>query len=225
MRISQARSSAQPSAFKLHANNETSATQAIVGNPAADDEVLTNLEAGYIGEFLNRRLKAEANLYYQHNHDVASLIPIATAGPVTIRSYVTNDQTIQRGVESKLTYRWSREGSIYANYSFESVTSWTAAPIEQRGTPAHNVNVGGTTSLTHGFSASVNSGWNDAYIGGNPVLVDVRAYWRLDARLAYDYKAFEFFVAGQNLTRPTHQVEFSGLEVPRTVYGGLSAKF
>ena len=225
LRLSTSRASAQPSAFKLHANNQTSPTQAVVGNPAAAAEVLTNVELGYFGDFLEKRLRAEVNVYYQRNHDVASLIPTAQAGAVAIRSYVTNDETIARGVESKLAYHWSRAGSVYVNYTFESMTSWTAAPVEQRGTPAHNVNLGGTASLTHGFTASANAGWTDHYTAGNPVLIDVKAYWRLDARLAYDYKAFEFFVAGQNLTRPTHQVEFSGLPVPRTVYGGLSVKF
>jgi iron complex outermembrane recepter protein len=225
LRLSQARSPAQPSAFKLHANNQTSATSAVVGNPATAAEQLTNVEFGYIGDFLDKSLRAEANAYYQRNHEVASLVPAAQNGPVSIRSYVVNDETIARGVEAKLAYHWSRAGSIYANYTFESMTSWTASPVEQRGTPVHNVNFGGTTSLTHGFAASANAGWNDAYIAGSPVLVAVNAYWQLDARLAYDYKRFEFFVAGQNLTRPTHQVEFSGLEVPRTIYGGLSAKF
>ena len=225
LRLSQAWSSAQPSAFKLYANNQTSPTQAVVGNPSAAAEKLTNIELGYIGDFLEKHLRAEANAYYQRNHDIASLIPTAQAGPVAIRSYVTNDETIARGVEAKLTYRWSRAETVYANYSFESMTSWTAAPLEQNGTPSHNVNLGATTSLTHGFSASANAGWNDAYVGGNPVLVNVDAYWRLDARLAYDYRNFQLFVAGQNLTRPTHGVEFSGLAVPRTVYGGLSAKF
>ena len=225
VRLSQAWSAAQPSAFKLYANNQTAPTQAVLGNHKAAAEKLTNIELGYIGDFLEKHLRAEANAYYQRNHDIASLIPTAPAGPVTIRSYVTNDETIGRGVETKLTYRWNRAETVYVNYSFESMTSWTAAPLEQRGTPAHNVNLGGTTSLTHGFSASANAGWNDHYVGGNPVLVNVNAYWRLDARVAYAYKAYEFFVAGQNLTRPTHQVEFSGLEVPRTVYGGLSAKF
>ena len=225
VRLSQAWSSAQPSAFKLYADNQTSTTQAVVGNPSSAAEKLTNIEAGYIGDFLGKHLRAEANAYYQRNRDIASLLPTPQAGPMTIRSYVTNDETIARGVEAKLTYRWSRAEMVYANYSFESMTDWTASPLEQRGNPAHNVNLGGTTSLTHGFSASANAGWNDNYVGGNPVLVNVNAYWRLDARLAYDYKAFQFFVADQNLTKPTHQVEFSGLQVPRTVYGGLSAKF
>ena len=225
VRLSQAWSAAQPSAFKLYANNQTSPTQTVVGNPTAAPEKLTNFELGYIGDFLGKHLRAEANAYYQRNHEIAALIPTAQAGPVTVRSFVTNDETVARGVEAKLAYRWNRSESVYVNYSFESMTSWTAAPLEERGTPAHGVNLGGATSLTHGFSASANAGWNDAYAGGNPVLVNVDAYWRLDARVAYDYKAFEFFVAGQNLTRPTHQVEFSGLAVPRTVYGGLSAKF
>jgi len=53
----------------------------------------------------------------------------------------------------------------------------------------------------------------------------VSPYWRLDARLAYAYKALELFVAGQNLARPAHQVEFNGYDVPRTWYGGMSVKF
>lgn len=225
LRVSNALSPAQPSAFKLHANNQTSATSAVLGNPALPPEKVTNTELGYTGRFLETRLAAEANVYYQHARDVASLIRTGAAGPVVIRSYVTNDETIARGVETMLSYFWSRTESLYANYTFESITSWTAAPLEQRGTPAHNVNLGGTASLGRGFSASANAGWTDAYIGGDPITRSVNAYWRLDARLAYDYKAFQLFVAGQNLTRPTHQSEFNGPAVPRTVYGGLSARF
>jgi iron complex outermembrane receptor protein len=225
LRASNSLASAQPSAFKLHADNQTSSTTAIVGNPEAAAEKLTNYELGYIGNFLGKHLTAEVNAYYQRNRDVSSLVPVGQAGALTISSYLTNDETISRGGEAKLTYRWSRPETVYVNYAYESITSWTASPLEQRGTPPHKFNLGGTTSLTHGFSASTNVGWTDAYVGGNPVLVCVKANWRLDGRLAYDYKRFEFFVAGQNLAQPAHQVEYSGLTVPRTVYGGLSAKF
>ena len=224
LRLSSAYSTAQPSAFKLHANNQTSSTMLIVGNPAVPAEKLNNIEAGYIGEFLSRRLKAEANVYYQHDRDVSNLVQTGTSGPVTVRSYVTNDEIIERGVESKLTYRWSRTDSVYANYSYENITNWTGSLMTQQGNPANSVNFGGALSLGRGFSASTNVGWNDHYKGGDAV-ADIAAYWRLDARLAYAYKAFEVFVAGQNLTRPTHQTEFNGLPVPRTVYGGVSAKF
>jgi len=83
--------------------------------------------------------------------------------------------------------------------------------------------------LTHGFSASVNAGWKDDYLSSALLQGQgeggVKAYWRLDARIAYAYKGMELFIAGQNLTRPAHQVEFNGMDVPRTFYGGCSARF
>ncbi|HXT01949.1 MAG TPA: TonB-dependent receptor [Elusimicrobiota bacterium] len=224
LRLSSAYSTAQPSAFKLHANNQTSATMLVVGNPDTPSEKLTNVEAGYIGEFLEKRLKAEANLFYQHDRDVSTLIQTGTSGPVTIKSYVNDDEVIERGVESKLTYRWTREDSVYANYSFENITNRTGSPAIQQSNPAHTFNFGGAVGLGRGFSASANAGWNDRYMGGD-VIAPIAAYWRLDARLAWACKSFEVFAAGQNLARPTHQPEFNGLPVPRTVYGGVSAKF
>jgi hypothetical protein len=83
-------------------------------------------------------------------------------------------------------------------------------------------------NLTHGFSASLNAGWKDGYVSNsvlNNQTADVQPYWRLDARLAYSFRSMELFIAGQNLSRPVHQAEFNGPEVPRTIYGGMSAKF
>jgi iron complex outermembrane receptor protein len=224
LRLSNAYSTAQPSAFKLHANNQTSSTMLVQGNPAAPAEKLSNVEAGYIGEFLDRRLKAEANVFYQHDWDVSSLLQVGASGPIVVKSYVDNDEIVERGVESKLAYRWSKTGSVYANYSFEDITNWTGSAMIERTNPAHAVNFGGAAGLGRGFSASANVGWNDSYIGGDAV-TSVAAYWRLDARLAWTCEAFEVFAAGQNLTRPTHEVEFNGLPVPRTIYGGVSARF
>ncbi len=225
IRLSHALAPAQPTAFKLHANNQTSATTALVGNPASTAEKLTNYEVGYIGDFLDRHLRAEANVYYQRNRDLATLITLRTIGGVTYHAFATNDETISRGVESKLSYEWSRARSVYANYTFESVTSWQSPAAEQKGTPSHKFNFGGTTGLGGGFSASANVGWKDGYDGPSPTFLAVHPYWRLDARLSYKRGPVEVFAAGQNLTRPVHQVEFTGLDVPRTIYGGCSLSF
>lgn len=96
----------------------------------------------------------------------------------------------------------------------------------QEATPRHKFNVGAITNLPRGFSASFNLGYKDKYRYANTVADSIPAYWRLDARLAYQIKDVELFVAGQNLTRPLHHFEFQrSLDVPRTYYGGASIKF
>ncbi len=124
--------------------------------------------------------------------------------------------------------------SVYANYALESITTWSALRGQQQGTPVHKLNFGGMSPLGGGFSASLNVGYKDKYVSGtgnNPILV--AAYWRMDARAAYNYKNAELFVAGQNLTRPFHGQEFStgsggasgSFSVPRLIYAGASVKF
>ncbi|GAA4745656.1 TonB-dependent receptor plug domain-containing protein [Flavisolibacter ginsenosidimutans] len=53
---------------------------------------------------------------------------------------------------------------------------------------------------------------------------DVPAYWTFDARLAYAYKGFELAVVGQNLAKENH-AEFGTINLPRSVYAKISARF
>lgn len=54
--------------------------------------------------------------------------------------------------------------------------------------------------------------------------VAVPSYLTFDARLAFTFKGFEFAVIGQNLSEKNH-TEFGSFQIPRSVYGKITARF
>ncbi len=54
--------------------------------------------------------------------------------------------------------------------------------------------------------------------------VAVPAYFSFDARLAFTFKGIELAVIGQNLAKKDH-TEFGSFEIPRSVYGKITARF
>lgn len=54
--------------------------------------------------------------------------------------------------------------------------------------------------------------------------IAVPSYFTFDARLAFTFKGFEFSVVGQNLAAKNH-TEFGSFEIPRSVYGKITARF
>ena len=83
--------------------------------------------------------------------------------------------------------------------------------------------------LGAGFSASVNAGYKSSYVANSfiePAPRTIPSYCRLDARVGFSPSPnVELFVSGQNLLQDYHREWADGLEIPRSFYGGISAKF
>ena len=204
----------------------------LIGDPTLNElpYKFKSYQTGYYGTWFDKHLQTDVSLYYatiDNQHHVTALPPTYTT-----LQLVNYDDSIARGAELSLKYHFTRSRWVYANYTYEHITDRAGdRSLETDNTPAHKVNFGGATSLGHGLSASVDVGYKDAYLitaESGPGPLAVRAYWRLDARLGYVwpwYKDAELYVAGQNLAASRHQEFPDGLDVPRTVQGGVTVKF
>lgn len=78
-------------------------------------------------------------------------------------------------------------------------------------------------NLPHHFQFDIAARYLDG-LAKTFATTDVPAYWTFDARLAYVYKGFELAVVGQNLAQKEH-AEFGNIQIPRSVYAKISARF
>ena len=204
-----------------------------VGNPGIKPEALESYEVGYRGEWLNRHLEADANLYYtvvKNIDDDVDMGPWPVNPAVEMIGFVNTNRAITRGAETGAKYRFTPARSMYVNYTFESVTDWSQNIGEVvRNTPTHALNFGAMAKVAYGFSASFNVGYKNAYVIDNQAdEADIPAYWRLDARVAYAiprHQNVKVFAAGQNLLKSSHTEFADGLAVPRTYQAGVAVKF
>jgi iron complex outermembrane recepter protein len=216
-----------PTLRLLDLNSVNGAGAPNFGNPTLNPQTLTSYETGYRGNWLNRHLEVESNLFYILIDGIDDTVPLAPGSDAT--TFGNINQAIARGAEMQLKYRFDRKYSLYTNYTYEHITDIEGNSGEvTKNTPEHAVNFGAIADLGNGFSGSFNVGYKDRYFITVQDDLAVHAYWRLDARLAYAlpwYKDAEVYIAGQNLTTSTHEEYADGLTIPRTYQGGVSIKF
>ncbi|MBI4249372.1 MAG: TonB-dependent receptor, partial [Elusimicrobia bacterium] len=221
-----------PTLYQKAANQQATSQVLLVGNPAMRPQRLRSYEASYQGSFADRRLLLEANVFYMDIDALGETIVksfVSVPSTLLTLSFDNENKALARGAEVKGTYRWDAMRSVYANYTYESISDAKGKTNVVRGTPPHKLNFGGAAALGRGFSLGLNAGYQDAhalYSQATGRTLDVHAYWRVDGRLAFKPKpGMEWFVACQNMTRSRH-VEFpEGLVVPRTYQAGLALQF
>lgn len=200
------------------------------GNKDVDAAQVDSYEVSHLGVFRDRKIDTEATLFYMRYRNLSRpVVTSQTFFPVTIinMSFRNVDDAIARGAEAKARYRFQHDRYVYANYTYEHVTDEANLPEITDNTPHHKANLGAFVRLWGGLSASADAGYKTAYrissvyAGG----FWIPAYTRVDARLMYKLGRYEFFLAGQNLTRPWHQEFTPDLYVPRIYYAGASALF
>lgn len=202
------------------------------GDSRLGTERLYSYEAAYSGTFLDKKLAAEAGFFYMDIRNISASIVqsfVFFPFPLQTRTYAQVDRAAARGAEVKLNYKLGRRSSFYANYTREHITDQSGQEFVLKTTPAHKANLGGVVALGRGFTLSANAGYKDGYVAVSDsrfVSTVIPAYWRLDARLAYSPgKNMEIFVTGNNLAMSRHSEFIDTLEIPRTVYGGMSVNF
>jgi iron complex outermembrane recepter protein len=220
-----------PTLYRRFANQQADSLTLLVGSPDVKPQRLESYELSYQGYFVQKKMIVESNLFYMNIENLSQTIVesfVFFPQPLLTLSFNNDNRAIARGVEQKWTYRWSPRHSVYSNYTFTTVSDDKASTNIRTGTPRHRVNLGSSMDLRHGFSGTLNAGYKDGHTlaSQSGAVLDIRPYWRFDARLAYAPRPFiEIFVAGQNLATPRH-IEFpDGLEIPRTYLGGVSVKF
>jgi iron complex outermembrane receptor protein len=217
-----------PTLYDKAARQQASATVLLVGNPGMAPQRLRSYEVSYQGRLLDNRMKVETNLFYMDIDRLGETVTQSFNAPLLTLTFDNENKAAARGAEVKWSWRWSETRSVYANYTYESISDAKAVVNVRKGTPPHKVNLGGTSALGGGFSLSLNAGYQDSHTLYSRTVnqtLDIPAYWRVDAKLSYRPKPdWELFAACQNLARARH-VEFAdGLAVPRTYQAGVSVR-
>ena len=219
-----------PSLYYTHANYFLTPGLKNVGSPALDPERLTSSEIGWNGRFLDGALRPAVTLYYMSFRSLDFAF-VQSAGVPAVESVDNRNAALARGAELSAEYALAPERAVFANYTFEDIT--TAAGIDASGdnigrsTPRHKFNVGGRASVARGVTIAAILGYKDNYhtVSSRGTSLDSPRSFRLDARLAWSpLPGWELFVAGSNLLQP-YTVEYAdGSANPRTVRGGMSAR-
>lgn len=217
-----------PTLYQKAARQQASPTVLLVGNPGIRPQRLRSYEVSYQGLLLDKRMQVEANLFYMDIDRLGRTVTQSFNFPLLTLSFADDNKAVARGVETKWSWRWDAGRSVYANYTYESVSDSKAVVNARSGTPPHKVNLGGMAALGRGFALALNAGYQDGhtlYSRTTNQTLDIPAYWRVDAKLAYrPAPDWELFAACQNLARARH-VEFAdGLTVPRTYQAGVSVR-
>jgi len=232
VRVSHGLAPTIPTLYDKAARQLANASTLLVGNPGMAPQRLRSTEVSYQGQFADNRMSFETNLFYMTVSNLGRTVFQSftfAPGPLVTLSFDNGNDAIARGAEVKWGWRWSARRSVYANYTYETISDGVGLTNVRHGTPPHKINLGGTTSLPAGFALNLDAGYQDAHILSSQALnqtANIAPYWRLDGRLAYAVRpGAEVFVACQNMLKDRH-VEFAdGLVVPRVVSGGASVKF
>lgn len=200
---------------------------AIQGDPDTRPVDFWSYELGYQGDFINKRLRWENNVFYMAQRDMILLTGPQFVPPATLLVTSENrNRAVARGLETKFRLRMHR-GSLYVNHTYEKIRDQDGNRSVTDTTPEHKVNVGGLVKFSRNWSGSVDCGYKDGYtfvpLGGAPV--NFHPYWRVDSRLAYSRSNYEVFLLAQNLTRSRHHEAPEVVFAPRRVLVGGSLKF
>lgn len=226
VRMSYSMAPTLPGIFFQHANFQPSPLVRVTGNPTLDATKVRSVELGYRGFFDQRRLEMDTNVFYSVTSNIKVEETRAIFFP-TFRldtTFRNNNRILSRGSEMAVKYHFGAYRSVYANYTYQTLSDDKGLLTVTRAVPEHKFNVGGAARLWRGLNASVNAGYKDGYLstGFNSNTIPISSYWRVDARVGYKIGTGEIFLAGQNLTRPQHIEAVDGLAVSRTYQAGVS---
>ena len=219
-----------PTLFFTHGDFLISPNLRIVAPPRLDPEQLSSWEAGWNGRLMDGALKPAVTLYYMS----ARSLDFAFIGPASfpaVQSTDNRNSALARGAELSAEYAFSSGRAIFANYTYEEITTAKGADSlgndYGRSTPENKFNIGGRAALVRGVTFSSILGYKDNYhsVSSRGTSLDSPRSFRLDARLAWTPRpGWELFVAGTNLLQP-YTVEYAdGSANPRSVRGGVSAR-
>ncbi|HXS99966.1 MAG TPA: TonB-dependent receptor [Elusimicrobiota bacterium] len=232
LRASYSKAPTLPSLFYKNGNFLLSPGLRDVSSTSIDPEQIASWELGWNGRFLDGALKPALALYYMsvRSLDFSFDVP-GTAAPV-VRSVDNRNAALARGVEASVEHAFSPGRAVFANYTWEEITDDkgpdAAGTDYTRSTPQHKFNVGGRAALGRGATFAAILGYKDHYhtVSSRGTSLDSSRSFRLDARAGWEFRpGWELFAAGSNLLQP-YTVEYADGSVdPRTVRGGLTARF
>lgn len=231
LRLSYSMAPTLPSLFFTRGNYLLTPNLRLGASRDLQPEQLSSWELGWNGRFRDGALKPAVALYVMSVRSLDFSFRRPPSVPA-MNSVDNRNAALARGAELSAEYAFAAERALFANYTFELISTDKGPAVSgtdhARSTPRHKLNVGGRAALARGVTFSTIIGYKDKYhtVSSRGTSLDAPRSFRLDARLAWTPRpGWELFVAGQNLLQP-YTVEYAdGAANPRTVRGGLSAKF
>ncbi|MCP5468458.1 MAG: TonB-dependent receptor [Deltaproteobacteria bacterium] len=192
------------------------------GDPDTEPETMIGAEFGYLGNFLNGRLRLNVDFYYNDVNDLI-LLQLAPLAPGEFLLSPTNvgDVSIY-GLEYGIKYRVFDWWDFTFDHSFLHQSNDNAG----RG-PSHMINIGNRFNTSVGFSANIAFNWISDYRVvnvGAAKFYENDDLFRLDVRLAQKFlkDRLEFAVVGQGLV-DYPRIEFEEtLRTDRRIFGTLT---
>ena len=207
-----------------------------------DEETLINYELFLRSQWLDNRLKLNANLFYTDFKDAQrqSNFPV---GLFSVTMIDNAEDARSFGAELSMEYRHSKMFSIYGSLGllrteieeFSDSTAVVAGNEFQRA-PSFNASLGAVFRPIEGLSVTVNGRYSDSYYSddANTSINEVDAFFVADARVSYSYRNVEAFAYATNLFDNFYELEkrqhgtgtaFSIVGDPREVGVGLKVRF
>jgi iron complex outermembrane receptor protein len=221
-----------PSLFFTHGDYLFAPDVRDTGSLSLEPEQISSWEIGWNGRFLDGALRPAVSLYYMSVRSLDFAFIEQPPSAPAVESVNNSNAALARGAELSTEYALAPGRSLFANYTFEDITTAEGADATgddaARSTPRHKFNIGGRAALAREVTFSTILGYKDNYrtVSSRGMSLDSSRSFRLDARLAWSPRpGWELFVAGQNLLQP-YTVEYAdGSANPRTVRGGLSVRY
>ena len=120
------------------------------GSKNLSPEEIVSYQAGYQGWYLKHRLRARADLFFNHLSDIIQ----ATTDPTAPASFINGGEADIYGGEASLEFLAARWLSGFANYSYEEI-SQTFTGGTRRGAPRFKWNIGLRGDWENGLSGEV----------------------------------------------------------------------
>jgi iron complex outermembrane receptor protein len=196
----------------------------VAGGPNFDSEKLNALEAGYRIEPSSRIALSLATFYNFYN-DVYSVEPIPGTQTLQIQN---GAEGTTAGAEfsgtAQLTTGWRlRGGFTYFTKDLHAKDGHENDPSYLSNDAKHHLVLQSMLNLPFNLKLDIVARYMD-YIPATYATARIPEYATADVRLAYNYKAMELSITGQNLLRDRHS-EYNVLKIPRSYFGRLTFRF
>ncbi|HEX4123762.1 MAG TPA: hypothetical protein VHY37_03485, partial [Tepidisphaeraceae bacterium] len=120
-----------------------------------------------------------------------------------------------------------RGGYTYLNEQFEASSPGVVPGSDDLEAldPHNEVSLQSMMQLPGNVQFDLMGRWVDSLPGSTfTATPETPAYFSLDAKLAWQYKNWEFSLVGQNLLEDHHR-EFGAVEIPRSFYGKVAVNW
>jgi iron complex outermembrane receptor protein len=196
----------------------------VAGGPNFDSEKLNAFEAGYRTQ-PSSKLSLSLAAFYNIYNDVYSVERL----PGTQTYQIQNGSEAETwGGEFSGTYQvtasWRlRGGFTYFAKDLRAKEGHDHDPSYLANDAKHHFLVQSMLNLPFNFKLDIVARYMD-YIPASFATVRIPEYATADVRLAFDYKAMEIAVTGQNIVRDRHS-EHGAVKIPRNFFGRLTFRF